>query len=179
MSDLLEMLADEHDVPEDLLDAALELDKAYIPTRYPDAHPVRLDSATRKPKPNASFAMPSTSSGSATIFFPRYDRDELIARLEQGAEALREELPLQRVVLFGSQATGRATAASDIDVLVVYDGPPREDAFALVKKTIPLAGVEPHLYTTEEARQMRSVIARMTEDGISIYEAESSASEAE
>lgn len=116
--------------------------------------------------------MPSTSSGSATIFFPRHDRDEIIARLEQGVEALRDKLPLRRVVLFGSQATRRATAASDIDVLIVYDGPPREDAFALVKKTIPLVGVEPHLYTTAEARQNRSVIARMTEDGISIFETE-------
>jgi len=38
VSDLLQMLAEEHDVDEDLIDAALELDKAYIPTRYPDAH---------------------------------------------------------------------------------------------------------------------------------------------
>lgn len=39
VSDLLELLAEKHEVPADLLDAALELDKAYIPTRYPDAHP--------------------------------------------------------------------------------------------------------------------------------------------
>lgn len=39
VSDLLQLLAEEHEVPENLLDAALELDKAYIPTRYPDAHP--------------------------------------------------------------------------------------------------------------------------------------------
>jgi len=28
-----------YEVTEELKDAALELDKAYIPTRYPDAHP--------------------------------------------------------------------------------------------------------------------------------------------
>lgn len=123
--------------------------------------------------------MPSRSSGSATISFPRHDRDELITRLERGAEVLRRKLPLRRVVLFGSQATGRATAASDIDVLVVYDGPPREDAFALVKKTFPLIGVEPHLYTTAEAREMSSTLERMTEEGIQIYEVTSTASEAE
>lgn len=39
VSDLLQVLAEEHEVPDDLVDAALELDKAYIPTRYPDAHP--------------------------------------------------------------------------------------------------------------------------------------------
>lgn len=38
--DLLRMLDEQegHDVSDDILDAALELDKAYIPTRYPDAH---------------------------------------------------------------------------------------------------------------------------------------------
>lgn len=39
VADLLDALADTHAVPEALRDAALELDKAYIPTRYPDAHP--------------------------------------------------------------------------------------------------------------------------------------------
>ena len=39
VADLLEELAQRQDVPEDLRDAALELDKAYILSRYPDAHP--------------------------------------------------------------------------------------------------------------------------------------------
>lgn len=38
VSDLLDELAERHDVPEELRDQAIELDKAYIPTRYPDAH---------------------------------------------------------------------------------------------------------------------------------------------
>lgn len=37
--DLLKELARIHAVNQDLLDAGLELDKAYIPTRYPNAHP--------------------------------------------------------------------------------------------------------------------------------------------
>lgn len=36
---LLDALAERIPVPADLRDRALELDKAYIPTRYPDAHP--------------------------------------------------------------------------------------------------------------------------------------------
>ena len=36
---LLEELSKSFPVPEDLLDAASELDKAYIPSRYPDALP--------------------------------------------------------------------------------------------------------------------------------------------
>ncbi len=39
VADLLRELAKKQHVPEKLPDAALELDKAYIPTRYPNAHP--------------------------------------------------------------------------------------------------------------------------------------------
>lgn len=46
VADLLRELADRHDVFDDLLDGALELDKSHpdsgrdeVPTRYPDAHP--------------------------------------------------------------------------------------------------------------------------------------------
>jgi HEPN domain-containing protein len=39
VADLLKELAKKYDVSGDLLDKALELDKAYIPTRYPNAHP--------------------------------------------------------------------------------------------------------------------------------------------
>ena len=39
VADLLQELSKKRDVPEKLQDEALELDKAYIPTRYPNAHP--------------------------------------------------------------------------------------------------------------------------------------------
>jgi HEPN domain-containing protein len=39
VADLLKELARKQVVSEDLVDASLELDKAYIPTRYPNAHP--------------------------------------------------------------------------------------------------------------------------------------------
>jgi HEPN domain-containing protein len=39
VADLLAELHRFHPVPPDLLDEALELDRAYIPTRYPNAHP--------------------------------------------------------------------------------------------------------------------------------------------
>jgi HEPN domain-containing protein len=39
VADLLAELGRSRDVPPELRDAALELDKAYIPTRYPNAHP--------------------------------------------------------------------------------------------------------------------------------------------
>ncbi len=39
VSDLLQELGKHHSLPYSLMDGALELDKAYIPTRYPNAHP--------------------------------------------------------------------------------------------------------------------------------------------
>ncbi len=39
VADLLAELGPFHAVPPALMDEALELDKAYIPTRYPNAHP--------------------------------------------------------------------------------------------------------------------------------------------
>jgi len=39
VADLLEELSARYPVPEALREVALELDKAYIPTRYPNAHP--------------------------------------------------------------------------------------------------------------------------------------------
>ena len=39
VADLLSALSLKAIVPEDLYEIALELDKAYIPTRYPNAHP--------------------------------------------------------------------------------------------------------------------------------------------
>jgi HEPN domain-containing protein len=39
VADLLEALDQHFNVPKNLIEKALELDKSYIPTRYPDAHP--------------------------------------------------------------------------------------------------------------------------------------------
>ena len=39
VADLLNELAKRYNVPEEYVNGALELDKAYIPTRYPNAHP--------------------------------------------------------------------------------------------------------------------------------------------
>ncbi len=39
VADLLKELSKRHPLPEELMNGALELDKAYIPTRYPNAHP--------------------------------------------------------------------------------------------------------------------------------------------
>ncbi len=106
---------------------------------------------------------------SVRVFYPKFDRAELIRRLQERMDELDKHLPLLRVVLFGSYAKGNYTVASDVDLLVVYQGPPREDAFAVVKKVLNIPGLEPHVYSEEEYRQVEQRIARMTEGGIVLY----------
>ncbi len=114
--------------------------------------------------------MPQRSSRSVRISYPRHSRTEVIERLKAGVQALCRRLPVTRLVLFGSYAASRHTAASDIDVLVVYAGPPRPDAYAIVKKTLALRGLEPHVYTEAEAQAMYDMLERMTRGGVVIYD---------
>jgi len=71
-------------------------------------------------------------------------------------------------VLFGSYAKGRQTVASDIDLLVVYTGRPRADAYALVKRVLDIRRLEPHVYAEEEYEAVRTAVERMVRDGIPI-----------
>jgi len=86
--------------------------------------------------------------------------------LRQRMPTLQEKLPLKRVVLFGSYAKGRQTPASDIDLLIVYAGVPREDAYALVKRALHIRNLEPHVYAEAEYTQVKTTVDRMIRDGI-------------
>ncbi len=103
--------------------------------------------------------MRKTSTSSVRIFYPRFDTPWLVRALRARIGRLGALLPLRRVVLFGSYATGRYTVGSDVDLLVVYQGEPRPDAYA---------GLEPHLYTEAECEALDSTVARMVETGVEI-----------
>jgi len=66
--------------------------------------------------------MARKSSGSVRIFYPRVSRRDVIDRLKRQLPALDAELPLLLAVLFGSYARGDYTVASDVDLLLVYQG---------------------------------------------------------
>lgn len=112
--------------------------------------------------------MPSESSGSVRVFSPAYSREELIGWLRERLPTLCAVLPVVRVVLFGSWATGRATAFSDIDLLVVYADPPVADAYQRVRRAVPRRDLEPHVYSASEADALADTIGRMTRQGVSI-----------
>jgi predicted nucleotidyltransferase len=78
--------------------------------------------AWRKPKGRSMRR--ERSSGTAKISW--IERDELLARLRENAEALRAARPeVADVRVFGSIARGEQTGDSDVDVLVVVSDNPR------------------------------------------------------
>ena len=108
-------------------------------------------------------------SSSAKVFYPRYKRSELVELLQKRMPLLAAAIPLKRVVLFGSWATGRQTAFSDIDLMVIYAGPSREEAYRLVRQNLNVRGLEPHVFSEEDARESEPTIQRMTREGIVVF----------
>ena len=108
------------------------------------------------------------SSSSVRIFYPPLSCDDLLEILRQRMQVLREKLPVKRAVLFGSYAKRRHTIASDIDLLIVYAGKPRKDAYALVKRTLNIRRLEPHVYAEGEYLQVETTAKRMIRGGISV-----------
>ena len=113
--------------------------------------------------------MQKKSSSSVRIYYPKFDREQLIQRLKERLDALEEKLPLQLVVLFGSYAKGNYTVASDIDLLIVHEGEERKDAYATVKKTFSIPHLEPHMYSEGQYERLKGNISKMIENGIVLF----------
>lgn len=113
--------------------------------------------------------MQRRSSGSVRIFYPEFDREEIVRILSERLGALDARLPLIRVVLFGSYARGNYTVASDVDLLIVYRGKPRADAYIIAKRILDIPRLEPHPYSQAEYDKMKRVISRMSEAGIVLF----------
>jgi hypothetical protein len=93
----------------------------------------------------------------------------LILNLKGKMGSLAKELPLRLVVLFGSYVQGKYTVASDIDILVVYEGKERSDAFKIVKRSLDIPLLEPHVYSEGEYRGLEKSIDRMTTGGVTLF----------
>jgi len=113
--------------------------------------------------------MPRESSSSVRIFYPKCDREELISKLREKIKELSGKLPLSLVVLFGSYARGNNTVASDRDLLIVYGGKKREDAYAVAKRTADIPMLEPHVHSKDEYQGLRRVLTRMIADGVVLF----------
>jgi len=109
------------------------------------------------------------------VTYPVLDREQVIERLRQACIGLRGRLPISKMILYGSYAVGRYTAGSDVDVIVVYEGSPRDDAFKLVVDEVGLPRLEPRVYTEEQFNALIAASPRFAEilekEGIVLFEA--------
>jgi len=110
--------------------------------------------------------MRKESADSVRVFYPQFNQQQLVQRFKERLGVLREILPLSLVVLFGSYARGNYTVASDVDLLIVYKGGERPDAFASAKKALDIPLLEPHVYSESEYERLKETINRMITDGI-------------
>ena len=113
--------------------------------------------------------MRTRSSDSVRIFYPGFDRAELLRTLRERLARLESKLSLVKVTLFGSYASGTYTVGSDVDLLVVYRGESRSDAYALTKRALQIPRLEPHLYTQAEYEKARTTVDRMVRGGVTIF----------
>lgn len=97
---LLEELAQKLPVPEALLDAASELDKAYIPSRYPDALPEGAPfQRYRRGEAERLLGHAEAVYAYCEGVLSQMDEEELLLRLEEGLKALEKEVPLRGLAL--------------------------------------------------------------------------------
>ena len=116
--------------------------------------------------------MEPRSSSTVRVFSPPFNRGQLVRLLRERLPRVQAELPVTRAVLFGSWSRDQATAFSDIDLLIVYADPVRDDAHKLVWKCIGLRGLEPHVYSDSEAAGIRPTLDQMARGGIDLLEPE-------
>jgi len=115
--------------------------------------------------------MQKDSSSSVRIFYPRISREQVIEQLKARLPDLSKELPFSLAVLFGSYAKGNYTVASDVDILVVYKGEERKDAFAKVKKMLDIPLLQPHVYSETDYQALKETLGRMTAGGVVLMDA--------
>lgn len=110
--------------------------------------------------------MPIRSSTSVKVFYPKFDQAYLLRSLPERLRILHRKLEMLRVVLFGSYAKKNFTVGSDVDLLIIYKGEKRADAYALSKRILDIPHLEPHLYSEDEYMEMEGIINKMSDGGI-------------
>lgn len=116
--------------------------------------------------------MQKRSLNSVRIFYPKFNREEVIRILSEKLKELRKEIPLIQVVLFGSYAKGNYTVKSDIDLLIVYAGEEQTNAYACIRRILNLPRLELHLYTETQYKQARDRLSKMVEGGVVLFSEE-------
>jgi predicted nucleotidyltransferase len=99
--------------------------------------------------------MQNKSSDSVKIYYPRYSLREIREKIRKAGEELFK-LGVVKIVLFGSFAKEKATAGSDIDLLILARDQESKNKFHEIMETINIEIAEAHLYTQSEFKKLKS-----------------------
>ena len=98
-----------------------------------------------------------------SVAYPSLNRTDVVERLREACIRLEGNLPISRMILFGSYARDRYTAGSDIDVVVVYRGSERHQPYKVVMNEARLPKLEPRVYTEEQFAVVMAASPRFAE----------------
>ncbi len=109
-----------------------------------------------------------------------YEQSELAGRLERYLARLREDIAVQKAILYGSYAYGTPGQWSDIDLVILssdFQGVPlprRLERLAVLAWRAGVGDIEPLGFTPEEfeTASPASFLGEVRERGIVVYEAE-------
>lgn len=115
------------------------------------------------------------SLDSVKIYSPRFRKEEIIRILKKKAYILAKKMGVKKIILFGSYARNRYTAASDIDILIIYnDKERRSNLYSEIWDIIDIPEIQLHIYTLEDyikmKRQDNPFIKDIEKHGIIIWE---------
>jgi len=99
--------------------------------------------------------MQNKSSDSVKIYYPRYSLREIREKIRKASEELFK-LGVVKIVLFGSFAKEKATAGSDIDLLILARDQESKNKFHEIMETINIEIAEAHLYMQSEFKKLKS-----------------------
>ncbi|MEM2971940.1 MAG: nucleotidyltransferase domain-containing protein [Candidatus Bathyarchaeia archaeon] len=92
------------------------------------------------------------------VFFPKFNREEVIKEVSRCTAELREKLGLESVILFGSYAKENYTVASDIDLLIIFDDEKSsgDEVYKCLMMSIQLPRIELHLIPKKDFKAYKT-----------------------
>jgi uncharacterized protein len=104
------------------------------------------------------------------------DKHQRIARIKLLCQQIAKEYQPEKIILFGSQASGQATPDSDIDLLVImpFDGHPLTQSAQMLKQLNLMLPIDLLVSTPRHIEQRLAIddtfIRAILENGIVLYE---------
>lgn len=100
--------------------------------------------------------MRKRSSSTVKVYYPEFSQEEMIEKIRGKINELLKKIPLESVTLFGSYAEKRQTAASDIDLLIIYKGHEMKDAYSTCWDIFKIPQLQIHIYTSSQYEKLKA-----------------------